>query len=137
MFPAWLLPVVVSFVCWGLWAFVPKITTRYLDPRSAMVFEGVGGVVILLVVLFQIGFKPTWDPRGAGLAVITGLAGTAGALAYLFAVQRGPVALVATISALYPALTLLLSMVFLGETISLKQFVGILLGLCAMVLIAT
>jgi len=35
----WLLPTFGAFVLWGLWSFIPKITTKYISPKSAIVFE--------------------------------------------------------------------------------------------------
>jgi len=131
----WLTPAAVALVCWGIWAFLPKITTRYIDPASALVFEAGGGVIVALVVLISIGFKLNFDWRGFALALTTGMLGVLGALSYLYAVTRGPVALIATVTALYPALTIVLAFVVLQESINLRQAIGILLGLVALILI--
>jgi transporter family protein len=40
---AWRLPTAGTFFCWGLWSFIPKITTRYIDPKSAIIYEVIGG----------------------------------------------------------------------------------------------
>ena len=122
---SWFAPAALSFVCWGLWAFLPKLTTRYLDPRSALVYEVIGTMLVAAV-----------DPRGIGLAVLTGMVGVIGALGYLFAVVRGPVTLISTVTALYPVLAVLLAAVFLHEPVSLRQGFGIVLALIAIVLIA-
>lgn len=131
----WLPPTLLAFLLWGAWSFLPKLTMRYIDPNSAVVYEAIGGLLIALGVLFLIGFKPATDVRGAALAVITGALGVAGALAYLYAMRSGPVAPVATISALYPVLAIILAGLLLKEPISLKQGLGVVLGLIAMVLI--
>jgi transporter family protein len=57
-------------------------------------------------------------------------------LAYLFAVSRGPVTIISTVTALYPILAVLLAYLFLNEPISVKQGLGILLGPVAIVLIS-
>ncbi len=131
----WLPPTVLAFLFWGVWAFLPKLTLRYIDPRSAIVYEAMGGLLIALVVLVLMAFKPAAEPRGIVLAVATGALGVAGALAYLYAMRTGPVAPVATISALYPLLAIVLAGLVLREPVSLKQGVGIVLGLIAMALI--
>lgn len=132
----WFAPAALSFVCWGLWAFLPKLTTRYLDPRSALVYEVLGTMLVAVVVLFSLGGRPAVDPRGIGLAVLTGVVGVIGALGYLFAVVRGPVTLISTVTALYPVLAVLLAALILHEPVSLRQGLGILLALVAIVLIA-
>lgn len=133
--PEWFPPAAAAFLCWGVWAFLPALTTRYIDPRSAVVYEAVGGLLIAGGVLVLIGFKPAQESRGVVLALITGGLGVAGALAYLYAIQKGPVALIATVTALYPMLAIILASVFLHQPVSLKQALGIVLGLAAIALI--
>lgn len=135
--PAWSVPAFVALLCWGAWAFLPKLTMRYIDPNSAAVYEAVGGALVAGGVLALIGFQPATDPRGVALAVVTGMLGLGGALAYLYAMRSGPVALISTLTALYPVLAILLAGLVLREPVSLKQALGIVLGLVAMALIAS
>ena len=133
----WLLPATVTFICWGIWAFVPKITTRYIHPMSAMIFETVGVIIAGFVVLTLVGFRPEIHPKGVGLAVFTGLVGMTGALGFLFAVRVGKVSVVVMLTAMYPLVTLLLAHFLLKEPITLKQGLGMLCALAAIVLFAT
>lgn len=134
--PAWLPSAGAAFLCWGVWAFLPKLTTRYIDPKSAIVYEALGGIAMAAVVLAWIGFRPAMDGRGVLLALTTGMLGLGGALAYLYAVRSGPVVLISTLTALYPILAIGLAGWLLHEPVSLRQWLGILLGLIAMLLIA-
>ena len=133
----WLLPTFGTIVFWGLWGFIPKITTKYISPKSAIVFETLGGIILGIVILISLKFKPDIHPKGVLLAVLTGLLGFAGALCFLYAALKGPISLIAVLSALSPIITVVLAMFFLNETITLKQGLGIVLGLGAVVLIAT
>lgn len=133
----WLFPTFAAFVLWGLWSFIPKITTRYIGPKSAMLFEVLGGIIIATIILFSLKFKPDIHPKGILLAMMTGILGFSGALFFLYAASKGPISLIAVLSALYPVITVALAMLFLNESISIKQGVGIILGLVAMILIAT
>lgn len=133
----WLLPAIAALFCWGIWAFVPKITVRYLDPKSAIVYEILGGLLIGLGVLATMGFKPVFHPVGSTLGLVTGLFGFLGALFYLYAVKNGPVSLVAIATALYPLLTLILAWALLKESISPRQAAGVVLGLVAIHLLAS
>lgn len=132
----WTIPAAATFICWGIWAFLPKLTTQYIDPKSAMIYEAAGGLVVALVVLLMLGLRPAADGRGILLAVLTGMLGILGALGYLFAVVRGPVTVIATVTALYPVLAIVLAYLFLNEPITLKQSLGICLGLVAIVLMS-
>lgn len=134
---SWFLPSVLALLFWGVWAYLPKLTTRYIDPKSAMIFEVLGAMLVALIVLMSMDFKPDLNPKGVGLAVLTGVFGVCGALAYLYAVSKGPVSLVSIATAMYPIITVFLAWGLLKETLGLKQLAGVVLGLFALWLIAS
>jgi transporter family protein len=131
---AWLLPVSMTMICWGIWGFIPKITTRYINPLSASVFEGLGSAIFGLIILFSLSFKPEIHPKGVSLAFITGLLGMLGALFYLFAMPKGKVSIIATIAALNPVITIGLAYLILKEPITLKEGIGMVFAFIAIVL---
>jgi transporter family protein len=133
----WIIPALGTFVCWALSVFIPKVFAEYLSPRSAFVYQGLGAISVSIFVLFSLSFRPDMHPKGVALAVITGVIGNLGMLCFLVAVSRGPVSLIASFTALYPALAILLAKVVLNEPIALRQGLGILLALGAMLLVAT
>ncbi|WP_267872057.1 MULTISPECIES: EamA family transporter [Moorena] len=53
------------------------------------------------------------------------------------AVSKGSMAIVSTLSALYPLVVIVLGLVVLHETLTLKQMIGIGFALVAIALIAT
>jgi transporter family protein len=134
----WLFFSLATVVFWGFWGFFPKVASKYLDARSLLVFQLIGSVIIGVVVLFTVNFNIQNDMRGTLPAILGGLAVTLGSLTYILAVSSrgGSTPVVVTISALYPVVTIILSMVILHETITLKQGVGILLATAAMILFA-
>ncbi len=132
-----MLPTVGTFICWGLWSFIPKITTKYIDPKSAVVYEVIGGIVLSLFVLGFMNFRLETHPKGIALAGLAGLVGFVGALCFLFAVSRGPVSIIAPLSALYPILSVSLAIIFLNETVTIKHGFGIIFAVLAVVLVST
>ena len=75
-----------------------------------------------------LGARLQFHPIGVGSALVTGLAGIAGALCFLYAAKTSNVSTVVTITALYPAVTIVLAYLFLGEEISTKQLIGMLMA---------
>ncbi|GAC1576002.1 MAG: DMT family transporter [Candidatus Dormibacteria bacterium] len=77
-------------------------------------------------------------PRGRtlGLAVVAGITDFAANLAYVLATHRGLLALVAVISSMYPATTLLLARGLLRERLARQQGAGLVLAAAAVALIA-
>jgi bacterial/archaeal transporter family protein len=132
----WMLPTLGAMLCWGVWGFIPKLTTRYLSPQSAIVYEVLGAICLAVIALFSLKFQPDYHPMGMFLAVMTGMLGFLGAFCFLSAVSTGPVTLVATLSALYPVISVLLAVTFLHESITLRQVFGIALALAAVILVA-
>lgn len=137
MMKNWLAPAVVAFICWGIWAFLPKIATQYINPRSVVVYEIVGALIVALIAFVSLGFKVQTHPIGSSLAIIIGALGLGGSLAYLYAVGKGPVSVVSVLTALYPILTITLAYLLLHEPVTLKQGIGMLLALVAIILLTT
>ena len=133
----WLLPTLLTLLAWGLWAFLPKIATKYIDPQSAIVYQALGGLMVGLVVLVSLKFQVQFNIPGFTLSLAIGILGFFGAYMYLVAVSRGPLSLVAPITALYPMFAILLGLIFLNESITIKQAAGIGLSLVAIYLIST
>jgi transporter family protein len=132
----WILPAIVTVICWGIWGFVPKITIQYINPMSAIIFESIGVIIVAVVVLWLLGFHPEIHPKGVGLAILTGIIGMIGALGFLFAVKSGKVSNVVMFTAMSPILTILLAYLLLKEPITLREGIGILFAFAALFLIA-
>jgi len=132
----WILPAMGTFLFWGLYGFFPKITIRYISPLSTIFYEALIGIPVAMVVLAVLKFKPDVHPTGILLASLTGLLGILGALSFLFAVRKGQVGPVSAFTALYPALTILLAMLLLGERLELRQWMGVGLAILALLLFA-
>jgi len=130
----WFLPALCTFFLWGTWGFIPKITTRYISPISAVVFEATGAMMVGIIVLLILGFRPEIHPKGVGLAITTGIFGILGAFCYLIAIKKGKVSVVVTMTALYPVFSIALAYLIMKEPISLKEGIGVVFACIAIVL---
>jgi drug/metabolite transporter (DMT)-like permease len=70
------------------------------------------------------------------LAALTGVAGVAGTACFFLATHAGLLAVTAVITSLYPAGTIMLARVLLGERLTLVRLAGLLLAAGSVVLIA-
>ena len=127
----------LALIIWGFWGFFPKLATRYMSPQSLIFYQGLAGLLVGLASLFMIGFKPEVHPKGILFAFLTGVMGLLGGLFYLFALARGKVSVIVTLTALYPIITIALAAVFLKEPITLKQGCGMVLAVLSIILLAT
>jgi transporter family protein len=133
----WMLPLLMTLFCWGLQGFIAKLTTRYIDAFSALLYNIIGALLVGCVALFMLQFKPAVHQKGIFLAVIMGSLGILGALGFLLAVTDGKVSIVAVLSSLYPIVTIGLAWWILKEPVSLKEGIGMCLALIAIVLLSS
>ncbi|SCX89678.1 EamA family transporter [Desulfoluna spongiiphila] len=133
----WVLPALVTLVCWGLWGFIPKLTTQYINPMSAMIYETIGAAIVGLVVLTLVDFRPEVHVKGVCLGITTGIIGLTGALGFLFAVKSGKVAVVAMFTSMSPIITVALGCLVLKEPVTFKEGLGILSAFAAIFFFAS
>ena len=133
----WLPASLCVFVLWGIWGFLPKLSTRYLPPKSVIIYEVLCSIAVGFIILAMLKFRPQFNMTGATLGFITGAVGFTGGLAYLYAVTKGPVSVVSVVTALYPAMVVAIAYFFLGETMTVKQTVGCVLALVSIALLTT
>jgi drug/metabolite transporter (DMT)-like permease len=96
----------------------------------------VAGVLVLVVIAGLSGQLGLPAGRSLWLAVGTGITGTAGALLYFIATHDGLLAITAVITSLYPAGTIMLARVLLGERLSTVRLAGLALAAGSVALIA-
>ncbi|MBK7585498.1 MAG: EamA family transporter [Myxococcales bacterium] len=127
----------LALVCWGFWAFFPKLASKHLpDAYSGVLFQYVGSIVCLLGYGAARGsLAPSYHPKGALFAVLGGVAATAGMAFYYRAAERSAVSVVAATTALYPIVSIALAMMLLGERLSPRQWAGAALALVAVALL--
>ena len=131
----WYTLITASF--YAFWGFLPKIATNYLDPRSAMIYQTGGATLAGLVLLIGTRFKLPIQARGITFSMLAGIAGVIGTQFLLMALAKGKASLVNGVVALYPAGVVILAAIFLKETLTLRQIIGLLLSFVAIFLIAS
>jgi transporter family protein len=126
----------LAMVTFGAWGFFPKLAVNYISPQSALIYQVIGGLFVGIVGLAMLNFKPETHPMGILYALLTGITGVLGTLFYYAAASRGQISVVASLTALYPLITILLAIIFLHETLVLKQVIGLCFAVAAIVLLA-
>lgn len=132
----WLLNSLMALVCFGLWGFFPKVAVKYINPKSALIYEVMGGVLVAAVTWFCMSRGIERDLRGVTPAFITGVVGYLGMFFFLHAVDLGKVSVVASLTAVYPVVTILLAAIILKEQITYVQYVGISMAMIGVILLS-
>ncbi len=129
----WLVFAILSMLAYGLWGFFPKLTVGLINSKEFVIYEAIGVILISSVILLFLG-KPSFNIRGVTFAMLTGILGIIGTLLFVTALAKGKASVIVTITAMYPMIVIFLASVFLKEPITLKQGIGIVFALAALVL---
>ncbi len=133
---SWQLFTVVTLLTWGIWGFASKLAANAVPPKTALLFQCVGVLGFSFLVLSLERFHVPWSKPGFGWAFLAGFFAFVGFLAYFAALAKGPTSVVVVVTALYPLVTILLSVALLHERLNLRQGVGIALAVVAAVILS-
>ncbi len=117
----WYLYTVLTVVTWGFWGVFSKLASNYSKPKQALLFQTAGILAFAVVVLFIEKFHFEWSLPGFSWAALAGFLAFVGFLTFFAALDQGKASTVVTLSALYPLVTILVSIAFLHEKLTPRQ----------------
>ena len=133
----WFFYAVVTMLFWGVWgALIERPEKNGFPATLGYAVWAFTMVPCALVALGVIGWVPEHDLRSVVLGSVAGLLGAAGQLVLFDALRRGPAYLVFPVISLSPLVSVLLSVLLLGETASPRAWTGIVFALLAMPLLS-
>ncbi len=127
----WLLYSFLALLAWGVWGFLPKVALAHVPPQSVLVWQGFGAAVCTLV-FFAFTRQVQTESIGIMAGLGTGFFAFLGSLFFIFALSTGKTSVVIMLTALYPLVSIFLAIVFLGETLTWQNFLGIGFGMLAL-----
>lgn len=130
MIPSWILPSFIALFLYGCWGFLGAKASTLTNTKTVFVISCLGTMLAGLTV---IPFATRLDVslQSISFSMLTGLATGFGTLAFIYALQRGPTIPILMITALYPLITLALTILFLHQSITLKQSAGVFFSILA------
>src|SRR5947207_13064079 len=132
----WLGWTLTTIVAWGVWAILSKLIADDQSPAHSQVLSSIGIMPVVLALWMMNDSPPTGNRRrGILLALGSGIVSCLGNIAYFDVFSRGTkAAAVIPITALYPAVTVLLAIPLLNEQLNRWQVIGIGLSMGAIYL---
>lgn len=118
-------------------AFAYKIASNHVNPFIITTVVACFYMLITPLAFIFLNFDRTINLPGVSYALLGGAFACIGSLGLFFALQKGPAGEVAVLTALYPAITMALSCLFLGETFTVKKGIGIILAVISFVILAS
>jgi bacterial/archaeal transporter family protein len=129
--------VVLSIIGWGTGSFLYKLANNSLHPVMVSTIAMCLYTCLLPMIWIFFKFDHTINLHGVIYALVGSLFMCVATLGFSYALRSGgEVGRVTFMTALYPSLTLILSMIFLHESISVKKGTGIVLALASFLLLS-
>jgi transporter family protein len=124
----WLTPALAALFLYGIGQGLVKKWIGEVSPARFCLYYVLATSVVNLGFFFTQDHPPLLAPSGRtflGFGVLAYLFDGAAWILYFQSIVLGPVAIVGTLSAAYPALTVVFARIFLGETLSPLQYLAV------------
>ena len=132
----WVFYACVATLCWGVVGLLQKLGTNRISSRSLLVWLVVG-FAAMLPLLWRDGALTGLGWRVSLVGLLGGAANGFGSWALFEALEQGAKASVAVpLTGLYPLVTIVLARIFLAETLTFRQWVGIALAVAGGVMLS-
>jgi bacterial/archaeal transporter family protein len=135
--PVWLLFALLALLCWGVSGVIQKLSTNAISTELAVLWFSYAMFALSLGVL--IGVPLDWHVKRSALvlAAVSGAFNVLGVMTSFAALERGGKAsIVIPLTCMYPLVTILLAVLFLHETLTRVQLLGVVLAIVAAVLLS-
>ena len=133
----WLVYASVTTIFWGIWGAFIEIPEKAGFPATlGYSIWAITMIPCSLVALYFVDWRLERDIRSILLGSLAGLLGAGGQLILFQALREGPAYIVFPLISLFPILTIVLSVLFLKETVSIKHWIGIGVALIAILLLS-
>ena len=127
--PEWMHYSLLAIVLWGIVGLLQKLGTNRISATSLLIWLTVGFVVLLPLFMREANL---WDmsKRGVLVGILAGVLNGMGSWFLFASLEKGAKASVAVpLTALYPLVTVVLATLFLAETLTGLQWLGVFLAL--------
>ncbi|MDX9788529.1 MAG: EamA family transporter [Desulfobacterales bacterium] len=128
--------IVLTLLLWGIGAFIGKAVLKEATAISTYLLEAAGSLTVALLIClsFRKDFLSVFSHFN-GWGYLFGILWGVGTVTFIVALKYKPASIVVPLTALYPLITALLAVIFLGEAITLKTSAGIVCAIMAAILL--
>lgn len=133
---SWLVLAIITLLCWGVWGLLMKLASNHLMWYQIFVITTITSAIT--AILLYIIYKPALPISSPGLlyALMAGILGSISLITFFIALSLERASLIIPLTALYPAITVILAMIVLKEQLTLYQLVGVTMAIIAVLLIS-
>jgi len=134
----WIYWSMLTIISFGLWGVFSKIAVDSMGWRNATILYTLGFVWVAPALFFL--YRPSIHVGASNIAIVfallAGAVSVAAIVGFNIALTTGEASVVVPLTSLYPLITIVISLLFLHEKLSLTQGIGIILAIVAIILIS-
>ncbi|WP_456472847.1 EamA family transporter [Methanocaldococcus sp.] len=120
---------------YGLGTFFAKIVCEK-SPLFQWIVVNVVGIILCILILLKFKSVIPNDYKIILFSIISAIFVVVGSLVLYYALYKGKASIVVPLSSIGPAITVILSIIFLKESLTINQMVGIVLILIGILLLS-
>ncbi|WP_049986021.1 EamA family transporter [Halobellus rufus] len=124
-----------TMLAWGFWITFGDVASNSIDPEMAAFVSYLTATIVAGVYVVASDASVAVTNRGLLYSAVAGVAAAIGVLSTFIGVTVGSTAIVSTIGGMYFVTAAVISIVALGEPLSMQKAAGIGLALVAIVVI--
>lgn len=136
VFGMWQLVAVLSLIMWGLWGFILKLVTKNIEWYQIYAIGSLVTILATSIIALVYRNQLLINQRDTYIILAASTAGVLGYIFFIMALKDGEASVVVPLTALYPAITVVLSYTILHENITTLQLIGVILAIIAAVLLS-
>lgn len=136
MLERWFVLALLATTLFALGSFFGKIASDSDIPFRVYFFEGMGTITVLCTIIL---LKRNDIFSGFALnipALLMGLSWGIGTVLFIIVLKDAKLSVMVPLTGLYPAITVILAFVFLGERLGVREVAGVSLAVVSAVLLA-
>ena len=125
-----------SIFFWGIWGIFHKIGVSKLGAETSLLVNYFSASISALTILSLT--RKLQINKGVGLIypLVAGASVTLGTFAFLITLEKTSVSIARSLAGLSVLVTVILGVVFLGENLNFKQYIGIGFAILAIILLS-
>lgn len=120
--------VLLATVSWGVWAFALRMAMNTMGPLSVQIVYAVAGVALVpgYWALARAWKEPlAYSLPGSAWTVTAAVLVGIGIVAMMYVMRSEPASSAVALTATYPVFTLVLAVLFLGESVTMSRVAGV------------
>ncbi len=135
MIEKWYFLGIIAIVCFGVGSFFGKVGSIGENPARVYFFEAVGTLSVFTIFFLLKKNEILNGFRFNPAALAMGITWGTGTVLFILALQNSKLSIITPLTAVYPAVAVVLAYMFLGERLEMKELAGISLALISVFLL--